>query len=584
MIIKQQNKLSFFALCIIAIIYIGYRYSHTNFKAQLPVKQTTWDSFGYYMYLPAIFIYHDVTELNWFEAIDQKYDLTGGGLYQAGKQDNGKYVFKYLGGVAVLQSPFFFIAHTIALNTDFKADGFSAPYQWAIAIGTLLYFILALIILRILLLVYFKDRTTAITLLLLCLASNLIQYIAIDGGQSHGYLFPLFSFLLYCTYKWHIKPSWKWASLTGLIIAIATISRPTEAVMIFIPLLWDTHTKESARLKWLKVRNNYKQLFAMAIFGIIGILPQIIYWKYATGSFIYNVGSKWDFLTPHFRVLLGWEKGWFIYTPITLLFVGGLFFIKRFPFRKSVIIFCLLNIYIIISWHIWRYGGSYSTRALVQSYPVFALALAGVVGRIESTKWKYLFYIIGLYLIGLNLFQIGQYNKTIIHYDDMNRKYYAAIYLDKNPTPVDMSLLDTQDVIKNENKFTKTTLFEHDSIKQFEINNANKAHIAIIKLSEKFTNKKNEETWLKIEASIKPDLGIEKAFLLSSIISPDTLKENKIRLLNGITKYGKYNNYAFYVRIPKGLRNGEFKLSLISESQFKGTIKQLKIISLEKNN
>ncbi len=143
-----KNRLSIIALLIIAIIYLSYRHSYTNKGAKLPVKQTTWDSFGYYIYLPAIFIYHDVTELNWVDSIDQKYNLSGGELYQAGKQDNGKYVFKYLGGIAVLQSPFFFMAHAIALNTDYEADGFSAPYQWAIAIGTLIYFILALIVLK----------------------------------------------------------------------------------------------------------------------------------------------------------------------------------------------------------------------------------------------------------------------------------------------------------------------------------------------------------------------------------------------------------------------------------------------------
>lgn len=107
---NTKNKLSFFALLVIVIIYIGYRYSYTNANSTLPVKQTTWDSFGYYMYLPAIFIYHDVTELSWLNSIDQKYDLIGGELYQARKQANGKYFFKYLGGIAVLQSPFFYCA------------------------------------------------------------------------------------------------------------------------------------------------------------------------------------------------------------------------------------------------------------------------------------------------------------------------------------------------------------------------------------------------------------------------------------------------------------------------------------------
>lgn len=580
--INVKNKLSLFSLFLIVLIYICFRYSYTDKNAELPVKQTTWDSFGYYMYLPAMFIYHDVSELNWFDPIDQKYDLTGGGLYQATKQKKGNYAFKYLGGIAVLQSPFFFIAHVIASNSRFEADGFSAPYQWAVALGTLLYFILALILLRKLLLVYFNDRTVAITLLLLCLASNLIQYIAIDGGQSHGYIFPLYVFLLYTTYKWHLNPSYKWVILSGLIIGIATISRPTEAIMIFIPLLWDTHTKESAKLKWQKVRDNYHQIIVLAIFGIVGILPQIIYWKFATGSFIYNVGSKWDFLTPHFRVLFGWEKGWFIYTPVTILFVAGLFFVKNFPFRKAAIAFCLLNIYIIISWHIWRYGGSYSTRALVQSYPVFALALAGITDRILTSKWKFLLYGAGIYLIGVNLFQIGQYNKTILHYDDMNRTYYAAIYLDRNPTPVDMSLLDTRELIKKESKYFQKVALENDSLQFFESSSDDKIQLTKIGLSNEFNNTEINERWLKIEATIKSDFGYANTSLYSELILPDTVKINKIRLFNGITKIRYFNEYTFYIFVPEAFQNAEMKLSLFPKNKFRCTVKHIKIFSLVK--
>jgi len=63
------------------------------------------------------------------------------------------------------------------------------------------------------------------------------------------------------------------------------------------------------------------------------------------------------FLNPWFRVLFGPEKGWFLYTPISIMMLAGLFLIKKYPFQKSVITFCLLNIWIIIAWSDWRYWG-----------------------------------------------------------------------------------------------------------------------------------------------------------------------------------------------------------------------------------
>jgi hypothetical protein len=410
----MKNPLSLIACILIAIVLFTYRLSYSEVGGDRSLKVTTWDAFGYYMYLPSSLIYHDMTELKWLDSIDKKYNLTGGQLYQANKHDNGKYVYKYLGGVALIQLPFFLIGHVIALNSDYPADGFSPPYQYAISFGAIIYCILALFLLRRILLRYYTDATAALTLLLLALATNLIQYVSIDSAMSHAFIFPLYVLILYTTIKWHEQPRIILALAIGYIIGLATISRPTEAVMLFIPLLWNTQNKEASQTKWKLVKEHRSHIAAVVFGGLLGILPQLIYWKIATGSFIYDVGSKWSFLNPFFRVLFGPEKGWFIYTPVTIFFIIGMFFIRPFPFRNSVIWFCLLNIYIIISWFDWRYGASYSTRALVQSYPVFALPFAAFIQRVNTTKWRYLFYALSICLIALNLYQISLYNRGLI--------------------------------------------------------------------------------------------------------------------------------------------------------------------------
>jgi hypothetical protein len=314
-----------------------------------------------------------------------------------------------------MQSPFFLMGHVYAKISKDEQDGFSPPYQWAIALSALFYGICGLFLLRKVLLFYFNDTVIAITLLLLFLATNIIQYISIDGPMSHSYIFFLYTLILYATHKWHNKPSIKWASVIGFTIGLATICRPTELIIFFIPLLWNTQNKETSKAKWTLVKENKTQLIYLVAFGFITILPQIIYWKVVTGSFIYDVGSKWDFVNPHWRVLIGLEKGCFIYTPITIFFIAGMFFIKQFPFRKSVIVFCILNIWIVIAWHDWKYGASYSCRALVQSYPLFALPFTAFIDKIRLSKGFYIFCLFGLYLIVLNYYQLSLYNKTILN-------------------------------------------------------------------------------------------------------------------------------------------------------------------------
>jgi len=578
----MKIKYSFIACCIIACIFIFYRLSYSELGNKDRLKVTTWDALGYYMYLPSLFIYHDMKELKWFPAIDKEYEVSGGWFYQANPYKDDPYVFKYLGGVAILEIPFFLAGHVAAGILGYKTDGFSPPYQWAIVSGAIFYFMVMLFFLRKILLKFFDDRTTTLALLLLCLATNMIQYVSIDSAQSHSYILPLYALILYTTIKWHEKPKIIWAALTGYIIGLATISRPTEAIMLFIPLLWNTHTKECSKEKWSLFYKYRSHLAIVILSGFMGILPQLIYWKYITGSFIYDVGSKWDFLTPHLRVLVGWEKGWFIYTPVTIFFIIGMFYIRRFPFKNAAITFCLLNIYIIISWHVWRYGGSYSARALVQSYPIFALPFAAFISRVNQTNWRYGFYVLGLFFLFVNLFQIRQYNDTILHYDDMNRKYYCSIYLNSHPTPLDMSLLDTPEMLKSEKGYKSETILSVDTLINLQFPGIDSATMTEIPLSRYFQTGSKGDAWLKIESQVKVSSGFHTAWMNAELRSGDALKQNHIRLFSPISQKGASNKYEFYVKVPAGFQPPVLKLFLSSPADFEGEVERLKITLLKK--
>jgi hypothetical protein len=409
----MSNRVSLHAVILIAVSFVCFRlcYFHNNDKNGY--NATNWDAFGYYMYLPSTFIYQDAKELKWVDKVDSTYDVTGGVFYQAIKLESGSYTNKYLCGIAIMQAPFFFIGHIIAFVAQSPQDGFSSPYQYAIMLGALFWGIMGFAILRKVLLQYFNDQTTAVTLLLLALCSNLIQYISVDAAQSHIWIFTLYSFLIWLTIKWHENPKWTYALLIGLICGLAVISRPTEIIIIFIPLLWQTNDRESKLQKWALVGQHKLHIVIAIIGGFAGILPQLMYWKYTTGTFIFDVGSKWYFLNPWFRVLFGPEKGWFLYTPIAILMVLGLSLMKKYPFQKSVMAFCLLNLWIIMAWSDWRYGGSYSTRALVQSYPVFTLAMACLVHLLLKKNKTVLLYSIGILLILLNFYQLQIYNSGV---------------------------------------------------------------------------------------------------------------------------------------------------------------------------
>jgi len=575
-----KNYFSLIACILVSILLLHQRTLRSDLRSDVPLNVTTWDALGYYMYLPSVFIYEDITELKWLPQIDEEYSVTGGNMYQARMHENGNYVCKYLGGVSIMEAPFFFIGHIIAKNTEYKVDGFSPPYQYALAFGAVLYCILALLLLRNLLLRFFSDQATAVTLLLLVAATNLVQYAAADSAQSHAFIFPLYVLIIYLTIKWHESPKAFWAFSGGLVIGLATICRPTEAIMLFIPLLWSTHTKEASKEKWAQVKLHRNHIAYAAVGGIIGILPQLLYWKFAAGTFIYDVGSKWVFLNPFFRVLFGWSNGWFIYTPITIFFVLGLFFIKKFPFRKAVIAFCLLNIWIIISWFDWKYGGTYSTRALVQSYPVFAFPFAAIIERIIATKWRFVFYVLGAYLIYVNLFQLEQYYNTVLHFRDMNRQYYSRIYLNNSVTALDMSLLDTDEILDDEDGYNQQTIVNIDSLVKIQSSLKSNAVIAKAVINRDSSSTAASNDWIKVTCKIKTHYGIGGSYLTCALQLEDSTKVKRVRLFGPVGQNGRSDSYEFYIRIPDDSKKVGVTIYVTSQGDYSGTVEKTQVIYL----
>jgi len=535
------NNISKYAIGGIIAIAIFIRFVSIDFSKLDKYVITNFDGLGYYMYLPAIFIYQDITEYKWLDDIDDKYNVIGRNWkFQISKHESGNYVTSYLGGVSILQLPFFAVAHGYALITDYPADGFSPPYQLALSFGIVVYFGLILLLLRKILLRYYDDEAVAVTLVLLFLASNAIEYTAIEAGHSHGYVLMMYALIIWLSIKWHEQPTVRRALATGLVIGLATIMRPTELIIFLIPLLWNTHTKVDAKRKWELVKKHKSHVGFAVLGAFLAALPQITYWIYVTGSPIHTVGSKWYFLNPYFRVLFGWQKGWFIYTPVTIFFIAGLFFMKGKPFRKSVIWFCILNIWIVISWSVWRYGGSYSTRALVQSYPLFALGLAGFAAWVLSTKYRSLFYVLAIYLTAVNLFQIWQYRTGILRHDEMNRAYYQAVYLDKDPTPLDMSMLD------GGQKFN----FEPDSTIYYE-NVLPKE--AIGKSENFFDSKIPGGVWLDIQLDVWSTQSFWSGMIVVTFRDENgsEIDNKKFRMFNHLTACNTINQYHMQLLTPK---------------------------------
>lgn len=397
----------------------------------------SWDTFGYYLYLPSTFIWNDPGLKNTAPAAEaaEKYQLSAT-LYQLVPLENGNNIIKYSSGMAFLFSPFFFAAHLVAIAGAAPADGFSQPYQLAIFLSSLLFIALGLFYLRKILVHLFNDLTAAIVIILLVSGTNLF-FTFTFLTTIHLYLFGVYAIFLWKVIQWHEDPG-KWKALgIGLLGGLLVLIRPTEAICAVIPLLWGVWDMQTFRKKLRLISSHLSHFIIMILCAGIAVLPQLLYWKFFTGSLLFysydNPGEGFDFFTPYIsEVLFSFRKGWFVYTPMMLVAIAGFFVVFK-SHKKAfypLLIFTALNIYLVSSWTCWWYAGSFGQRAMVQSYVILAIPLGAVIFTVFERKrlftWVLLFFL-GLMVL-LNVFQTWQYYKGIIDPSRMTKPYYWAVF------------------------------------------------------------------------------------------------------------------------------------------------------------
>lgn len=439
----------------------------------------SWDLFGYYLYTPATVIWKDpgLTDFSKVEQINEKYHNTSS-FYQGSKTEKNTWMIKYTMGAAVMELPFFAAAHILAPSLGYEKDGFSKPYQKAMIFCHFFYLILGFVFLRKALLKFFSDKLTALLLVLVIIGSN--YYITASNPSIHVLEFTLFSIILYLTILWHEKPDKRLATLLGLTLGFSILVRPTDGLIILIPVLWNVTSFKSLREKFSSIFSNYKiHLLLAAIFCFLIVFLQMCYWKTVNGTWLMmsynnNAGEGFEFFHPYLiQVLFSFRKGWFIYTPLMIFAVIGFWqmYKKQRNIFFPVIIFFTLNVYIVSSWSCWWYAESFGQRAMVESYAILVLPLGYFLLSVFSSQRKIIKWgsiILIVFIVGLNMFQSHQYNTGVLHGSGMTAEYYFKIFGKNKINPKDRKLLMVDrsqmgfEHFNQENEYTKRVLFVDD--------------------------------------------------------------------------------------------------------------------------
>jgi hypothetical protein len=441
----SNAKMSWIAVCVILISVLSYdirdRYWNDYHKI------ISWDVLSYYAYLPATYIYDDIS----LGFILENPKLYGDKFWPQGTP-TGKFAIKTTMGLSFLYAPFFFIAHPAAQMLGYEVNGYSPPYKFALTMSCLFYLTLGFAFLRKVLLHFFPDHVAALALIAVALGTNLLHYATAEATMPHSYNFALFSIFLYLSMQWHEHQNFKFSLILGLTAGLIALIRPTNILVLIVFALWNVSDAASFRDRALLFFKKYHLVSIMALAFVAVWIPQLIYWKYISGSFwFYSYGNeRFFFNNPHiFKGLLGFRKGWFIYTPMMALAIAGIgmMFYKLKGLFYGILVFTILNIYVILSWWSWWYGGSFGQRAFIESYAILSIPLGVFVQWAlgKGNAVKIASASVFMMLIALNIFQTRQYQRAILHWDGMTAKAYWSIFLKMKLPDKFNQLLDVPD-------------------------------------------------------------------------------------------------------------------------------------------
>lgn len=455
----MRNRYSYWAfLLVFTSVLITHFFYYPKWKLTATEATISWDVSGYYMYLPATFIYKDLKHCAFKDDVLSKYSPTYDFQQALKHKESGHYVMKYSMGQAISFAPAFLAAHLYASISDqYPADGFSRPYQLSISLWSLFFTFIGLLFLRRVLLLYFEDIAVAWTLIFIGLGSNYLNYTGIDGAQTHNYLFTYYALLIWCSHQFHKKASWKYATSIGALVGIAALSRPTEIISLMIPVLWGVRLwdREDILERLHKLWRQKKYVIASIFFCLLIGSFQIAYWRYVSGEFIVysyeDQGFSW--LSPHFRDgFLSYKAGWLTYSPIMVFSLFGFLFlwIYKNKIASCISLFTFLFIYIAFAWDIWWYGGSLGQRTMVQCYPMLAFPLAAYLDWVGKNRIVvFLTGVLATAFIYINIWFLHQSHRgNIVKVGQMTKAYFwetlGRNHLDRN----DLKLLDNPEQFK----------------------------------------------------------------------------------------------------------------------------------------
>ena len=394
------------------------------------------DGKGYYDYLPSIFIHHDLVRKDLpLSGSPEVYNRIGKMDVYVNYKDY--MVNMYACGTALLELPFFVVTYQISELKGDHADGYGLPFQRTISFAALFYLLLSLIFLKKVLRTYdVRPGIITFSQLLMVLATPVTIYANKEAGFSHIYsMFAVTAFIYYIR-SYFIYGKGKDFIAAALLLGLIVILRQVNLMIIlFVPFLAGSYMNLAKGIRSL-IRNYRTLILALLCFLAVFSI-QATMWFLQTGDFLlYSYqGYGFNFLDPKFfKILFGYRKGLFVYTPVLFLALLSVIWLGK---RKSYFLvltwlgFFIFITYVLSSWFSWYYGGSYGLRAYIDYFTIFFIPLAILLNE-SKRALRSSIIALAILTIPLNVIQTYQYRYYILHHANMDKEKYWRVFLQQD--------------------------------------------------------------------------------------------------------------------------------------------------------
>ena len=346
-------------------------------------------------------------------------------------------------GSALLWTPFYVAADlavgaTRMMGAEIPRDGYSWPYIWAVALGSLFWGTLGLFISYRLCREFADPGSSSAALIGMWFASPVVFYLYVTPPMAHANsMFTVALFLFIWIHTRDERQLSEWGMLgasAGLMILVRELNWLLLLALVVDELaeMWDTY--RTARVEsaldsrglfaswWHRHSPRIHGYVVFTGVMFVMVVPQFIVYRILHGTFspAPYVVEKFSAYPIHaVAVLFSGFHGLFSWHPITLFGVVGLLALARKNGRIALALFVVFaaQVAVVGSYDTWWGGASFGARRFMNCTPIFVIGLAALLTGMRPLAHR--IAVVGIGLLVLWNFGLAiQYGTGLIPRDE----------------------------------------------------------------------------------------------------------------------------------------------------------------------